>query len=253
MRQENTREAAKSSVRWETLEEWVREQVQGYIQDVLEEEVSGFLGRQRSERRLAVDAPSGYRNGYGKPRKVTLSCGTVTVRRPRVRETEERFESKVLPLFARKSTRVADLIPDLYLHGLASGDFDLALPGLLGDEAPLSASTVARLKTKWHGEYEAWNTRSLAELAPVYLWVDGIYVKAGFEKEKAALLVVLAALQDGRKVVLAITPGYRESKESWAAVLRDLRKRGLAGPPLNRPNRHVESTRVAIGVMTHPF
>lgn len=108
----------------------MRAQVQGFIQEVLEEEVTEFLGRHRSERRPAVDAPQGYRNGYGKPRQVPLSCGTVPVRRPRVRETEDRFESKVLPVFARKSTRVADLLPDLYLHGLASGDFDLALGGL---------------------------------------------------------------------------------------------------------------------------
>lgn len=91
---------------------------------------------------------------------------------------------------------------------------------------------MARLKTKWQGEYEAWNTRSVAEVEPVYLWVDGVYVKAGLEKEKAAVLVVLAALQDGRKVILPVTPGYRESQESWAAVLRALRKRGLRPPRL---------------------
>ena len=96
------------------------------------------------------------------------------MRRPRVRNVEERFESRVLPLFARKSKKVADLIPELYLHGLAEGDFDLALRGLLGDEAPVSASTVARLKEKWHAELAEWRQRPLDDLEVVYMWVDGV-------------------------------------------------------------------------------
>ena len=113
------------------------------------------------------------------------------MRRPRVRNVEERFESRVLPLFAPKSKKVADLIPELYLHGLAEGDFDLALRGLLGDEAPVSASTVARLKEKWHAELAKWRQRPLDDLEVVYMRVDGLR-KAGLEKEKAAILVVLA-------------------------------------------------------------
>ena len=96
------------------------------------------------------------------------------MRRPRVRNVEERFERRVLPLFARKSKKVADLIPELYLHGLAEGDFDLALRGLLGDEAPVSASTVARLKEKWHAELAEWRQRPLDDLEVVYMWVDGV-------------------------------------------------------------------------------
>ena len=154
------------------------------------------------------------------------------MKRPRVRNTEERFESRVLPLFARKSKKVADLIPELYLHGLAEGDFDLALRGLLGDEAPVSASTVARLKEKWHAELAEWRQRPLDDLEVVYMWVDGVYVKAGLEKEKAAILVVLAALSDGSKVVVTAVPGYRESTESWSEVLRGLKGRGLECPRL---------------------
>ncbi len=217
---------------WEGLDDWVREHVRQFIQQALEDEVSELLGRRKSARRARVDAPRGYRNGYGKLRRVTLSCGTVTVRRPRVREVEERFESRVLPLFKRKSQAVGDLLPELYLHGLAQGDFELALRGLLGAGAPLSGSTVARLKAKWQADLEAWQTRRLDDVEVVYLWVDGIYVKAGLEKEKAALLVGLAALSDGRKVVLAVTPGHRESTRSWAEVLRDLQRRGLRGPRL---------------------
>ena len=216
---------------WGGLDDWVREQVRQFIQQ-LEDEVAECLGRQKSERRARVDARRGYRNGSGKPRRVTLSCGTVTVRRPRVREVEERFESRVLPLFQRKSQAVGNLLPELYLHGLAQGDFELALRGLLGAGAPLSGSTVARLKETWQAELEAWQTRRLDAVEVVSLWVDGIYVKAGLEKEKAALRVVLGAVSDGRKVVLAVTPGHRESTRSWAEVLRDLQRRGLRGPRL---------------------
>jgi len=123
-------------------------------------------------------------------------------------------------------------LPELYLHGLAEGDFDLALRGLLGEEAPLSASTVARLKERWPAEWEAWRTRRLDDLQVVYLWVDGVSGKAGLKRERAALLIAVAGLVDGRKEVVAVVPGYRESTESWAALLRDLRDRGLRAPRL---------------------
>lgn len=232
MRKESTRSAPESRVYWEDLEEWVRGQVQRLIQELLEEEITEFLGRTKSARRSALDSLPGYRNGYSKGRRLTLGSGTVEVRRPRVRNTEERFESRVLPLFVRQSRKVRELIPELYLHGLAEGDFDLALRGLLGDEAPVSASTVARLKERWQGEYQAWRRRSLEDLEVVYLWVDGVYVKAGLEKEKAAVLVALAGLTDGRKVIVTIEPGYRESTESWSAPLRDLKARGMGCPCL---------------------
>jgi transposase-like protein len=135
--------------------------------------------------------------------------------------------SKVLPLFARRTREIGELLPELYLHGLAEGDFELALRGLLGEKAPLSASTVARLKAKWQAEYNGWKARDLSGLQVVYLWADGLYVKAGLEKEKAALLTVIAGLSDGSKEILHLASGYRESTESWAAVLRDLKQRGV--------------------------
>jgi len=232
MRKQTTTGNQTSSIVWDNLEEWVRRKVQEFVQSLLEEEIAELLGRQKSERRKAVDGFPAYRNGYGKERKLTLGCGTITLRRPRVRGLEERFESRVLPLFARRAKGVNKLIPQLYLHGLALGDFDLALRGLLGENAPVSASTVARLKEGWQAEWSEWKRRSLEGFQVVYLWVDGVYVKAGLEKQKAALLVVIGGLLDGRKIVLAVEPGYRESTESWSEVLRDLKEHGMNCPCL---------------------
>jgi putative transposase len=135
--------------------------------------------------------------------------------------------SRVLPLLKRRTREVGEWRPQLSLHGLALGDFDLALRGLLGDAAPLSAASLTRLKAGWQLEYEAWKPRRLEEWEVVYVWADGVYVNAGLEDTKAALLVMIGALTDGRKVVLAVESGQRESQESWGAVLRDLRARGL--------------------------
>jgi putative transposase len=209
------------------LEEMVRQRVQDYIQEILEDEVEQFLGRKKSERIKPVDGTRGYWNGHGKRKKFAVMNGTITVRRPRVRGTEERFESKIIPFFKRRSKEVGQLLPELYLHGLAKGDFSLALRGLLGEGAPLSASAIDRLKAKWQLEYEQWKRQDLSSYEVVYQWADGIYVKAGLEKDKAALLIIIGALTNGKKVFLACDSGYRESKESWSGVLRDLRDRGL--------------------------
>ena len=158
-----------------------------------------------------------------------------------MRDLKERFESRVLPLFAKRTREGRDLIPELYLHGLAEGNFDLALRELLGEEAPLSASTVARLKEKWQGEMEAWQGRCLEDLEVVYLWADGIYIKAGLEKEKAVVLVLLAALSDGTKVVASVRSGYRESTQSWSEVLQDLKERGINPPRLVIADGHLGS------------
>jgi transposase-like protein len=165
--------------------------------------------------------------------------GTVEIRRPRVRGLEERFESRILPLFRRRTKEVGELLPQLYLHGLAQGDFELALRGLLGEGAPLSPSSIERLRGKWVSEFEAWSRRDLRGIEPVYLWADGIYVKAGLEKDKAALLVIVAGLRDGRKVVLAVESGYRESTEAWSRLLRDLRARGMSVPRLVIADGHL--------------
>ena len=178
-----------------------------------------------------MDAAPGYRNGYGKARRLAMSSGTITVRRPRVRGLEERFESRVLPLFARRTKEVGELIPELYLHGLAEGDFELALRGLLGEGAPLSKASIRRLRAVWSSEFEMWAKRSLADREVVYVWADGIYVKAGLERDKAALLVVMGAMRDGTKEVLTVTSGY----------LNGLVGGGLSGSQGSRP-RSAEAT-----------
>jgi transposase-like protein len=214
------------------LEDYLREQVQQLVQRLLDQEATEVLGRHKYERAEPAEGsnePPAYRNGHGKPRRFTLPLGTIEVRRPRLRNLTESFESRLLPLFQRRSQVVNEMLPELYLHGLALRDFDMALRGLLGEEAPLSAASIARLKTEWREEYDAWRKEPIVD-CPVYLWADGIYVKAGLEKDKAAVLVVIAAFADGTKRVLAVESGFRESRESWKEVLSSLVKRGLQPP-----------------------
>lgn len=232
MNQENLKLVTPSTVVWENLEEFARTNVQQFIQNMLEQEVTELLGRQRHERKRDVDPQPGHRNGRGRPRKLTTGLGTLELERSRVRGLEERFKSRVLPMFKTHTKRIEGLIPELYLHGLSLGDFDLALRGLLGDEAPLSPPSIARLKEKWIEEKKVWDGRSLESHEVVYLWVDGVYVKAGLEKDKACLLVAIAGLSDGRKIIVGLKPGFRESNASWGDFLRDLNVRGMNCPRL---------------------
>lgn len=165
--------------------------------------------------------------------------GTVQLQRPRVRNAEERFESRILPLFHRKSKELGAMLPELYLHGLAKGDFELALRGLLGDGAPLSRSSIERLKASWRVEFEEWKKADLSGIEIVYMWADGLYVKAGIGDHKAALLVIIGATTDGKKILLACEGGERESKQSWAAIIRDLIERGLRLPMLTVADGHL--------------
>jgi transposase-like protein len=232
MKEKNTSIESASTVCYETIEAKARQRIQIWLQDLLEGEVTEFLGRAKSQRRASSEATSGYRNGYGKPRRLALTAGTISVRRPRMRNLAERFESRVLPMFKRRTKELGAVLPQLYLHGLSSGDFELALRGLLGEGAPLSAASLLRLKGAWQAEYESWKRADLSELELVYWWADGLYVKAGIGDRKAALLVIVGATSSGEKVLLACQAGERESKESWASVLRDLKARGLKFPRL---------------------
>lgn len=209
-----------------------REGARKMLAAALEAEVTEFLGRRRYERTEGEHV--GYRNGYHRPREITIGLGSVEVRVPRVRGTKEPFQSNIVKQYQRSSNSVKRMIPSLYLHGLATGDFEPALRGLLGESAPLSPASVVRLKEQWEADYQAWKARPLAACY-AYVWVDGIYLKAGLGDEKTALLVVLGVNEDGTKEPLAMVEGYRESTDSWRDVLRDLKVRG------------VERIRLAIG------
>jgi transposase-like protein len=230
MKENTSVERRSSSFVFGQLEEMAREQIQGWLQSLLEEEVTEFLGRVKSERVNPIDGKTGYRNGYGKERRLATTFGTLVVRRPRLKKSSDPFESRVLPLFVKRTHEVAELLPELYLHGLAQGDFELAMRGLLGQGAPLSEASIARLKERWKEEFSDWSKRPLAEEKIVYVWADGVYVKAGLEKDKAAVLVIIGARENGTKTILAMTSGHRESEEGWAEMLRDLKARGLQPP-----------------------
>jgi len=180
------------------------------------------------------------RNGFHQPREVTTAAGAVPVRQPRVNDKRideesgerRRFASAILPAWARKSPRVAEVLPLLYLHGLSSSDFGPALEEFLGSDAGLSAATITRLTTQWQDEARAFSSRSLADSDYVYCWVDGIHLKVRLEQDKVCLLVVIGVRADGRKELVALADGFRESAESWADLLRDAKRRGMAAPVL---------------------
>ena len=175
------------------------------------------------------------RNGKARPRKVTLGAGTVAVTAPRVndRRVREQFTSRILPPYMRRSPKVAEVLPVLYLRGLSTGDFRDALPILLGDDASgLSPTTIMRLTAAWEGEYREFRRRDLRDREYVYVWVDGIHFNIRLEADRLCTLVMLGARADGTKELIAVEDGYRESTESWLAVLRDLKRRGMRAPVL---------------------
>lgn len=216
------------------LEQVVREGAQRMLAAALEAEVDEFLQRKRYERGKPF---RGYRNGYHEPRELTVGVGKVSVRVPRVANVPkeaapEGFRSKIVHRYERASQTTRRLFAKLYLEGLSTGDFEPVFRTLVGETTALSPNTIVRLKDEWQAEYEAWRKRPLDKHRYVYLWADGIYIGVGTEEEKTALLCVLGAREDGRKELLAMIPGYRESTASWADVLRNLRDRGLNAPLL---------------------
>ena len=218
----------------DALEACVREGARRMLAVALDEEVNTFLGRRRYEHGKAF---RGYRNGHHPPREVTVGLGPVEVRAPRVAEVPSEvapqgFQSQIVRRYERASQSTQRLFARLYLEGLATGDFEPVFRELVGETTALSANAVVRLKERWGEEYEAWRKRPLWEHQYAYIWGDGIYLGAGLEKEKTALLCVLGAREDGEKEFLSMESGYRESTESWAGTLRDLRSRGLQAPLL---------------------
>jgi transposase-like protein len=218
------------------LGEVLRTGAQRLLAQALEAEVADWIeshSRLRDEagRRQVV------RNGVLRPRTITTGVGPVEVTQPRVHDRrpageKEKFTSKILPPYLRKTKSIEELIPWLYLKGVSTGDFSEALAALLGPEAPgLSATTVTRLKAVWETEYQAWSKRSLEGKHYVYVWADGIYFNIRLQEERSCILVLMGATADGQKEVIAIEDGFRESEQSWRGLLLDCKARGLTMDP----------------------
>lgn len=220
------------------LDELAREGARRMIAAALEVEVEDYVARHRESRDERGHALV-VRNGSARPRRVTVGAGTLTIQAPRVNDQRsvagqrQKFTSRILPPYVRRSPKVSAVLPLLYLHGLSTGDFQATLPVLLGEEAAgLSAAAITRLTGQWQDEYTRWRTRSLADRDYLYVWVDGIHFNIRLEEDRLAALVVVGARPDGTKEVIAIEDGYRESTESWLAVLRDVKARGMHAPVL---------------------
>jgi putative transposase len=221
------------------LDEIARQGARRMLAEALQAEVDAYLEaatdhRDEQGRALVV------RNGYAREREILLGAGAVELKAPRVNDrrvdedgNRKRFKSVILPPYMRRSPKVTEVLPLLYLHGLSSGDFVPALEGFFGTEAGLSASTITRLSEQWQTERESFMRRDLSHRDYVYVWVDGIHtaVRLGADNRLCCLVMVGARL-DGTKELVAIQDGYRESTESWACLLRDLKKRGMRAPEL---------------------
>ena len=217
------------------LDGLAREGAKRMLAAALELEVEAYLAKHaeaRDERGHALVV----RNGKARQRKVTVGSGTIDVEAPRVhdRRPGKKFTSRILPPWMRRSPKVNEVIPLLYLRGLSTGDFREALPVLLGEAASgLSPANINRQMGVWEAEIAAWRTRDLSEVDYVYVWADGVHVNVRLgEQDRLCLLVMIGARPDGAKELIAVEDGYRESTESWAHVLRDLKRRGIRAPVL---------------------
>ena len=213
------------------LERLARNAAQQMIQQALEMEVAEFLTRGKYARTSGEDF-RGYRNGHHQKRTISTSFGSLEVKVPRVAETPQKFESTLVKKYKRRSEGLDCLFPNLFVEGLATRDFEPALRFLVGESAPLSPSSISRLNKKFKDEYENWAKRDLSKLKIVYIWADGIYLKAGIADEKRCLLVIIGVDLLGKKHLLALGEGFRESTDSWYHCLVDLKKRGLNEPAL---------------------
>jgi putative transposase len=215
------------------LTEVLRHGARELLQQAVEAEVAEFVARHRElkdehERQRVV------RNGYKPERSIQTGIGEVAVKAPRARdrEGEIKFQSSILPAYLRRTRSIEELLPWLYLKGLSTSDFSEALAALLGKDAPgLSAATISRLKEGWKAEYERWSKRDLTGKEYVYIWADGVHFGVRLEDASQCILVIIGATADGKKELLAMLDGYRESAESWKELLLDLKQRGLTVDP----------------------
>ena len=222
-----------------SLDEIAREGARRMLMAALKAESDDYVKRHSGERDEQGHALV-VRNGRAPTRKLTLGAGTVEMRAPRVNDRRrdekgqrQRFTSQILPPYMRRSPKVAEVLPILYLRGLATGDFRPALEALLGEDAAgLSPTNITRLTAGWEQEYEAFRQRDLAGREYVYVWVDGVHFNIRLEDDRLCTLVMIGARPNGEKELLAVEDGYRESAESWKAVLRELKRRGMATPVL---------------------
>jgi transposase-like protein len=221
------------------LDEIARAGARRMLAEALEAEVQDYLQAARGQRDEQGHALV-VRNGHANEREVLCGAGSVSLKAPRVNDkrvdedgNRHRFKSVILPPYMRRSPKVTEVLPLLYLHGLSSGDFVPALEEFFGTQAGLSAATITRLTEQWQIEREHFMNRDLSARDYVYVWVDGIHtgVRLGSD-DRLCCLVVLGARLDGTKELVAIADGYRESTESWAELLRDLKKRGMKAPEL---------------------
>ena len=204
------------------IDQLIVQGAQAMIEQGLEAEIQEHLGRKKHQR-LNRSSTKQYRNGYGKQRQVTTPVGQLAVRLPRLREP---FESQILGRYQRCSGQMQALVPELYLHGLSSGDFQQCFQGIFGSSACLSQTSVLRMKKQWEEEYDLWKKRRL-ENEYLYVWADGVYPKAGPKDDTMAVLVLVGINSKGEKDILALEEGYRESAQSWRELLRDIKKRGV--------------------------
>ncbi len=219
------------------MDELAREGARRMLVAALEVEVGEYLEAHRGERDAEGHALV-VRNGRARERKVTTGAGTFPVKAPRVNDRRldadgerQRFSSRILPAYMRRSPKVTEVLPILYLRGLSTGDFREALPALLGEDASgLSPTAITRLTAEWEKEYEQYRNRDLSDRDYVYVWADGVHFNIRLEDERLCTLVVLGARADGTKELIVVEDGYRESEESWATVLRSLKRRGMRAP-----------------------
>ena len=221
----------------ETLDDVLQRGALKMLQEVLEAEVEDYITRHRAARDQRGRAQV-VRNGKAPARQLVTGSGTLTVRAPRVNDRRmdangqrQRFTSEILPSYMRRAPKVTEVLPILYLRGLSTGDFQAALPVLLGEDAAgLSPTTITRLTASWETEYHGWRQRDLHEADYVYVWVDGVHFRVRLEEDRLCTLVMIGVRADGTKELIAVEDGYRESTDSWATVLRDLKRRGLRAP-----------------------
>ena len=218
-----------------TLDELIQHGAQRMLEAALATEVEAYIQRHQDERDATGHALV-VRNGKTRTRAIHTGAGVIKIQAPRVydKRAGQKFTSAILPPYMRRSPRLEEAVPVLYLRGLSTGDFSEALGALLGEEAVagFSATTVTRLLSVWQEERRAWQKRPLAHKQYVYIWADGVHFNVRLEDDRLACLVVIGVRPDGVKEVIAIDDGYRESTESWLTLLRDLKARGLNGPKL---------------------